>query len=135
VRSIERSWYARSAVDGGHSSSTIMMSEPIASCIAIDSSGELPGGKRFAGPAQLITLLKRQEGQFTRNLAEKLLTYALGRGLEPYDRCNVTEIAERVSRKGHRFSAVATEVVLSEPFRKRQAPDMPRAAAKRMSHR
>jgi hypothetical protein len=103
--------------------------------IAIDSSGELPGGKRFAGPAQLITLLKRQEGQFTRNLAEKLLTYALGRGLEPYDRCNVTEIAERVSRKGHRFSAVATEVVLSEPFRKRQAPDMPRAAAKRMSHR
>jgi mono/diheme cytochrome c family protein len=94
----------------------------------IDASGELPGGKRFSGPAQLITLLKAQEAQFTRNLTEKLLTYALGRGIEPYDRCNVTEIAERVGKAGHRFSALATEVVLSEPFRKRQVVDAPRVA-------
>lgn len=89
----------------------------------IDASGELPGGRRFNGPAELIALLKTQQTQFTRNLVEKLATYALGRGLEPSDRCNVSEIADRVAKRGYRFSALVTEIVLSEPFRKRRGSE------------
>jgi hypothetical protein len=78
------------------------------------------GGKRFQGPTQLIALLKDQQKQFVRNLTEKLTTYAIGRGLESYDNCNVTEIAERVAQNDYRFSALVTEIVLSDPFRKRR---------------
>jgi hypothetical protein len=49
-----------------------------------------------------------------------MLTYALGRGLEPYDNCNVDAIVSRVAAEGHRFSALITEVVVSEPFRMRK---------------
>jgi hypothetical protein len=86
----------------------------------IDSSGELPGGKRFNGPAELIAILKGQQQQFARSFSEKLLTYAIGRGLESYDNCNVDEIGRRLAENDYRFSALVTEVVLSEPFRMRR---------------
>jgi mono/diheme cytochrome c family protein len=91
----------------------------------IDSSGELPGGKKFQGAAQLIAILKSKQTLFARSLTEKLLTYAIGRGLEPYDRCNVDEIARRLAGKGYRFSALVTEVVQSDPFRKRRGDGGP----------
>jgi mono/diheme cytochrome c family protein len=87
----------------------------------VDSSGVLPGGQRFQGPTQLISLLKaKRRDEFVRNFCEKMMTYALGRGLESYDRCNLDAIAKRVAAKGYRFSAVVTEVVQSEPFRMRR---------------
>jgi len=86
----------------------------------VDSSGELPDGRRFNGPAQLIGILKAQKAQFVRSLAERLLTFGMGRGIEPYDKCNIDAIVRNVAENDYRFSALVTEVVLSEPFRMRR---------------
>jgi len=59
-------------------------------------------------------------GDFTRALTEKLLTYALGRGLERYDRRTVKDIAQRVAESDYRFSALVMEIAQSLPFRMRK---------------
>jgi len=87
---------------------------------AVDSSGEMPDGKRFNGPMQLIGVVKSRQDQFVRNLTEKLLTYAIGRGVESTDNCNLKEIIQRVAREDNRISALVTEIVISDPFRKRR---------------
>jgi hypothetical protein len=87
---------------------------------AVDASGTLPGGKSFKGPAQLRAILKAQKDLFVRNLSEKMLTYALGRGLESTDKCEVDSIAAAVAKNKYKFSALVTAVVQSEPFRKRR---------------
>src|SRR5207253_2372675 len=58
----------------------------------IDSSGILPNGQAFKSPKELKAVLKTKEEDFRRCLAEKMLTYALGRGLEHYDKCAVDAI-------------------------------------------
>jgi hypothetical protein len=83
----------------------------------IDSSGTLPGGKAFAGAKGLRQVLREQPDLFTRNLTEKMLTYALGRGLEPSDRPAVDRIVQRLSENGYRFSTLVTEIANSKPFR------------------
>ncbi len=97
-------------MDGGH---------------AIDASGVLPSGKKFNGPVDLITLLQSEPEPFVRNLSAKMLTYALGRGLEYYDECAVDEIAENVAKGDHRFSRMVLEVVRSDPFLKRRGVEKP----------
>jgi hypothetical protein len=92
----------------------------------INATGELPGGKAFSGPSELRVALKSKSPQFTRNLSERLLTYALGRGIESSDRCNLDEIAANVAKRNYRFSALVTEIVTSEPFRYRRG-DQPAA--------
>jgi len=87
---------------------------------AIDPSGTLPGGQSFQGPAELKKILKGQSKLFVKNLTNQMMTYALGRGLEYYDKCAADEIARTVSLKGNRFSAVVTEIVKSQPFRMRR---------------
>jgi hypothetical protein len=86
----------------------------------VDASGELPSGEKFDTPAQLKTVLKNQSKQFVRCLTEKMLTYALGRGLVAEDRCTVDDITKAVIKDKYRFSALVTEIVKSEPFRKRR---------------
>ncbi len=86
----------------------------------IDSSGTLPGGASFNGPGELKQALKNQSGLFTRNLTEKMLTYALGRGIEPYDRPAVDQIEQRLAANDYRFSALVMEIVNSKPFRMRR---------------
>ena len=88
---------------------------------AIDSSGVLPDGQTFQGPAELKAILKRKKDLFRRCLAEKMLTYALGRGLEHYDACAVDEILAAMSKKGDKFSALLVETVNSKPFQMRTA--------------
>jgi hypothetical protein len=88
---------------------------------AIDPSGTLPSGQSFQGPPELKAILKGRANDFARCLTEKLLTYALGRGLEPYDQCSVEQIAAAVARNQYKFSALVTEIVKSEPFEKRRA--------------
>jgi len=83
---------------------------------SIDPSGELPGGQKFAGPAELKQLLLQRKDDFTRCIAEKMLTYALGRGLEYYDRPTVNRIVKAVGENDYRFSALVSEIVRSEPF-------------------
>jgi hypothetical protein len=88
--------------------------------LPIDSAASLPSGERFASPAELVQILKKRKRDFTRCLTEKLLTYALGRGLMVYDRCAVDKIVDAVEQDDYRFSALDVEIVKSEPFRKRR---------------
>ena len=67
-----------------------------------------------------MQILKQRKKQFSRSLAEKMLTYALGRGLSYYDRCAVDEILNRLSQNNYRFSEVVQGIVHSKPFQKRR---------------
>ncbi len=93
----------------------------------VDTSGQLPGGKPFKGPAGLKQALRDQSAPFVRNFTEKMLTYALGRGLEPYDRPTVDHIVERLAADNYRFSTLITEIVDSQPFRMRKAEEQSNA--------
>ena len=86
----------------------------------IDPSGELPTGEKIAGPTELKEILKTRQNLFARCITEKLLTYALGRGLEYYDRSAVDRIASALGQNGYRFSTLIVETVKSEPFRMRR---------------
>jgi hypothetical protein len=85
----------------------------------IDASGVLPGGKTFKGPAELKAVLLSRKEQFARCLAEKVLTYALGRGIERADHCAVDAIARELAAGDYKFSALVLAIVHSEPFQKR----------------
>ncbi len=89
---------------------------------AIDPAGVLPDGKSFQGPKELRAILRGRKDEFTRCLTEKLLTYALGRGVEDYDRCAVQEIARMVAGQDYRFSSLVLAIVHSDPFQKRRRP-------------
>jgi hypothetical protein len=87
---------------------------------AIDASGILPSGEQFRGPKELMRILKTEKkDEFCRCLTRKMLTYALGRGLESYDRCAVDTIMERLAENDYRFSELVFGVVTSDPFRMR----------------
>jgi hypothetical protein len=83
---------------------------------AIDASGELPGGAKFRGPLELAKVLDRRRGEFVRCLAEKMLTFALGRELRVQDRCAVDKIVEQVEAEDYRFAALVTAVATSDVF-------------------
>jgi hypothetical protein len=90
---------------------------------AIDPSGTLPDGRSFRGPAELKAILKAKKELFGRCLAEKMLTYALGRGLEPYDRPAVDKIVAALARDDYRFSTLVLEIARSDPFRLRRGKE------------
>jgi hypothetical protein len=99
--------------------------------VAIDASGELGPADKFKGPVELANLLARQKREdFLRCLTEKLLTYALGRGLEYYDRPATKEIANGLARRRHTFSGLVLEVVNSVPFQKRRGEGDAHAATR-----
>jgi len=87
----------------------------------VDASGDLPDGGHFSGAIELISLLEQQQDEFVKAFTEKLMTYALGRGLEYYDRCAVDRIVETARPQQHSFSALAKAIVLSDSFLKRSA--------------
>lgn len=82
----------------------------------IDASGQLPGGKPFNGPAELKTILMGNRDSFAECLTEKLMIYALGRGLENYDRRTVKQITTNLTKNGYRFSTLIDGIVDSAPF-------------------
>ena len=82
----------------------------------IEPSGTLPGGQSFSGSKGLKEILKTKSDAFVNNVAEKLLTYSLGRGLERYDRPTVEAISRQVKASEYKFSALVMEVVKSKPF-------------------
>ena len=97
---------------------------------AIDPSGELVSGEKFASPAELrAILMKQKRDDFLRCLAEKLLTYALGRGLEHYDKCAVEQITKGVEQGDFRFAALVGEIVRSTPFQKRRGENHTKTAS------
>jgi hypothetical protein len=90
------------------------------SSASIDASGMLPDGTRFVGPAGLRSALLGSD-RFVATLTEKLMIYALGRGLEYYDQPAVRAILRDASREDYRLTSLITGVVQSTPFRMRRA--------------
>ncbi|MEX0978358.1 MAG: DUF1592 domain-containing protein, partial [Pirellulales bacterium] len=86
----------------------------------IDASGVLPGGKAFAGPQELKAILKSRQDEFVRCLAEKMLTFGLGRGVEYSDRCTLGDIAAAVKKNDFKFSSLILAIVASDAFQKRK---------------
>ncbi len=82
----------------------------------VDPTGVLPNGTKFNGPNELKEVLKSKKDLFARCLTEKMLTYALGRGLEEYDECTVDKIVKQVAAQNYKFSALMIAIVQSEPF-------------------
>jgi mono/diheme cytochrome c family protein len=87
---------------------------------AVDAAGVLPDGAKFSGPAELVAILKEKKPEYIKTLSERMLTYALGRGLTPADRCVIDEIRRRVTNDGYRATALVEAIVRSEPFRMRK---------------
>jgi hypothetical protein len=87
----------------------------------IDATGELTTGESFGTPIEMIQILATEKkDQYVRCVIEKMLTYALGRGVEYYDRCAVTQIADELSRNDHKFSALILGIARSAPFQLRR---------------
>lgn len=85
----------------------------------VDASGNLPGGASFRGPTGLQAALATRREAFARCLAEKLTTYALGRGPDPADRCTIDAIARKLARDDARFSTLVLAIVEGPSFRRR----------------
>jgi hypothetical protein len=85
----------------------------------IDTTGTLPGGRTFTGSRGLKEILRLRSDEFVRNVTVKMLTYALGRGLEGADDATVESIARDVAARNYKFSALVLDVVKSNPFEMR----------------
>ena len=83
-----------------------------------DASGEMADGTKLKGPAELKAYLVQRQDLFVRNLASKMLGYALGRGLTLHDGCAVDQIVADVKAQGYRAQALIDGVILSAPFRR-----------------
>ena len=92
-----------------------------ASFAPIDPSGVLPDGTTFAGALELRSVLVSRSDRFVATMTEKLLTYALGRGLEFYDMPAVRTITSQAARNDHHFSSLVLGVVNSMPFQMRRS--------------
>ena len=86
----------------------------------IDASGALPDGTTFDGPVALRELLLSRRDEFVLTIAEKMLTYALGRGLEAYDRPTLRAIVRASEPAGSTWSSLVRAIVTSPPFQMRK---------------
>ncbi|HZE97616.1 MAG TPA: DUF1592 domain-containing protein [Planctomycetota bacterium] len=86
----------------------------------IDTAATLPDGSSFRGPVELRALILSRQDDFVRCLSEKMLTYALGRGVEYYDASTVKAIRKAVVENGCRMSTLLMEVARSYPFQYRR---------------
>ncbi len=85
----------------------------------VDASGDLPTGERFVGPIELVKIIRSRQEKFARTFTERLMVYALGRGLEYYDKCAVDQTVDLMKQRGNRFSALVEGIVMSDPFMKK----------------
>ncbi len=89
--------------------------------LPVDASGVLADGTRVDGPAELRAALAARREQFVETFTEKLLTYALGRGLEAYDRPVVRAIVREAAAGDYRWSAIILGIARSTPFQMRRS--------------
>jgi uncharacterized protein DUF1592/uncharacterized protein DUF1588/uncharacterized protein DUF1587/uncharacterized protein DUF1585/uncharacterized protein DUF1595/cbb3-type cytochrome c oxidase subunit III len=89
----------------------------------IDASGTTPDGTAFNGPAGLRDVLMKKQDMFVENFTERLLTYALGRGVEEYDYAALRTIARDAAADNQKWSSIILGIVKSTPFRMRRASD------------
>jgi hypothetical protein len=95
----------------------------------IDAAGQLADGSKVSSPASLRKAILRRPEMFVGTLTEKLLTYALGRGVEYYDMPLVRSIADEASAQNYRFSSVVFGIVKSTPFQMKKAQETAVAGA------
>jgi len=88
----------------------------------VDASSQLTDGTKINGVVDLRNALLKYKPQFARTIAEKLLTYALGRGVEDQDMPVVRAIVRNAERDNYRFSALIEGIVTSEPFQMNRKP-------------
>jgi cytochrome c5 len=86
----------------------------------VDVGGTMPNGKSFETAAQMRAVLQGSMPQITRCLTEKVMTYALGRGMQPYDNRTLNQITKAVEADGQHFQTLIYEVVRSLPFQSRR---------------
>ena len=87
---------------------------------AIDATGELPGGEKFASPRELKAIIAERKSELARNLTERLLAYALCRPLEGYDEIVVDQLMETIAKNDYGMQTVISEIVTSYPFTQRR---------------
>ena len=87
----------------------------------VESADELATGEKFTNASELIDILvAKKSDDFLRCVAEKALVYALGRGLEPFDKCTVEDVTGSMAAGGYKFSTLVSAVVKSVPFQQRR---------------
>jgi hypothetical protein len=87
----------------------------------VDASGALPDGTKFSGPAEFRQALLRRPEALVSTVTTKLLTYAMGRGVEPFDMPAVRKIMHDAAPNDYRWSSLIVGVVRSMPFQMRRA--------------
>jgi hypothetical protein len=88
----------------------------------VNASGELPNGRRFDGPTELKAVLRENLPDFAHGLTEKLMTYALGRGIESaYDRKILRDIVSAAAEDNYRLRTLIAGIATSTPFREQSA--------------
>jgi cytochrome c5 len=89
----------------------------------MDTSGELPDGTKFNGPAGLRDTLLKKKDAFVETFTERLLTYALGRGVEEYDFAALRKVTRDAAKDNQKWSAIILGIVNSTPFQMRRVSD------------
>ena len=89
--------------------------------VPVDASGTMADGSKFSNAAELQQAMLRRPELFVSTLTEKLLIYALGRGVEPFDAPSVRQIVRDASSKEYRFSSLILGIVTSTPFTMRNS--------------
>ena len=88
----------------------------------VDATGVLPGGQKFDGAMELVAVLEGRQAEFVRTFTERLLTFALGRGVDYRDQCIVDRIVQQTASGDNRAQDVIRAIVLSDAF-VTQGPD------------
>jgi len=91
---------------------------------AIDASGQLADGRTISGVVELRTAIVARPEMFVGTMTEKLLIYALGRGLDSYDMPTVRRVVREAGRDNYRFSSIVRGIVHSTPFQMRARSDV-----------
>src|SRR5207237_9364899 len=91
--------------------------------VAMDCLGVLPDSSKFDGPAGLREVLMSKRNLFVETVTERLLTYALGRGVEQYDHPVLRKITHEAAADNYRWSSIILGIVNSAPFQMRRVSD------------
>ena len=95
----------------------------------VDNNGELPNGQKFSGSLELKALLAQRKDEFTRNLAERMMSYALGRGIEQGDWLAIRQISKAVATSGYTSQELILGIIRSPQFNFRRPAEAPKTAA------
>jgi len=89
---------------------------------AIDAQGQLADGRTFNGPTELVALLSSRKPQIIENISGRMLTYALGRGLQRQDKCDINRIVEYANQNSRSIRSMVEAIVMSDAFLQQSHP-------------